>query len=212
LYRTSRLRAGLPLSQVTGEIATGWGLTSTLLPATDDPIRTRVHTSDGRVLAFQEYFVRERHDVEVASIEIDGIDAARPAPGVLESITGADVILIAPSNPVVSIDPVLAVPGIRDAVAARRSTVVAISPIVGGAALKGPADRLLRDLGHEPTVGGISAWYAPVASTLVIDLEDEAHADEIRSTGMGCVVTDTIMRNTEVSADLAAAAIEAVLP
>ena len=110
----------------------------------------------------------------------------------------------------VSIDPVLAVPGVREAVAARRDSVVAISPIVGGAALKGPADRLLRDLGHEPSVEGIAAWYA-VAATLVIDLEAESHADGVRAAGMECGVTDTIMRNVEVSADLAARAIAAVL-
>jgi LPPG:FO 2-phospho-L-lactate transferase len=211
LYRTSRLGAGLTLSQVTAEIANGWNLAATLLPATDDPVRTRVHTADGRELAFQEYFVRERHDVEVTSIHIDGIEAARPAPGVIEAIGSADVVVIAPSNPVVSIDPVLAVPGVGDAVAERRDRVVAISPIVGGAALKGPADRLLRDLRHEPSVEGIARWYAPVASTLVIDLEDESHAQGVRDAGIECVVTDTIMRNTEVSADLAATAIGAVL-
>ncbi len=209
LYRTSRLGAGNPLSAVTAEIIRGWGLSTRLLPVTDDPLRTRVRTTDGRELAFQEYFVRERHDVEVESVAVNGIEAARPAPGVIEAIESADAVVIAPSNPVVSIEPVLAVPGVREAVSAMRDRVVAISPIVGGAALKGPADRLLRDLGHEPSVAGIARWYEPVAATLVIDLEDQDHADAVRAAGVDCVVTDTIMRNAEVSADLAATAIAA---
>jgi LPPG:FO 2-phospho-L-lactate transferase len=211
LYRTSRLAEGAPLSEVTAEITGAWGLASRLLPATDDPVRTRVRTTDGRELAFQEYFVRERHDVEVAAIHLQGADAARPAPGVIEAIEGAEVVIIAPSNPVVSIDPVLAVPGVREAVQQRRGRVVAISPIVGGAALKGPADRLLRDLGHEPTVVGIARWYRDLAATLVVDLEDAELADAVTEEGTRCVVTDTIMRSTTVSAALARTAIDAAL-
>ena len=116
-----------------------------------------------------------------------GAEAARPAPGVLEAIQDAEVVVIAPSNPVVSIDPVLAVPGVRDAVVAARGRTVAVSPIVGGAALKGPADRLLRELGHEATVTGIARWYAPLAATLVIDDVDAALADEVAAAGLRCV-------------------------
>jgi LPPG:FO 2-phospho-L-lactate transferase len=209
LYRTSRLAEGISLSAVTGEIATAWGLASRLLPVSDDPLRTRVRDTSGRELAFQEYFVRERHDVEVASIRLDGLEAARPAPGVLDAIHDAEVVIIAPSNPVVSIDPVLAVPGVRDAVQRRRDRVAAISPIVGGAALKGPADRLLRDLGHEPTVVGIARWYRDLAATLVIDIEDAEQSDAVAAEGVRCVVTDTIMRTTTVSAALARTAIDA---
>jgi LPPG:FO 2-phospho-L-lactate transferase len=209
LYRTSRLAEGITLSAVTGEIAAAWGLASRLLPVSDDPLRTRVRDTAGRELAFQEYFVRERHDVEVASIRLDGLEAARPAAGVLDAILGAEVVIIAPSNPVVSIDPVLAVPGVRDAVQGRRGRTVAISPIVGGAALKGPADRLLRDLGHEPTVVGIARWYRDLAATLVIDIEDAAQADAVAAEGVRCVVTDTIMRTTTVSAALARTVIDA---
>jgi LPPG:FO 2-phospho-L-lactate transferase len=211
LYRTSRLAEGASLSTVTGEIAGAWGLASRLLPVTDDPLRTRVRDTDGRELAFQEYFVRERHDVEVASIRLDGLEATRPAPGVIEAILEAEVVIIAPSNPVVSIDPVLAVPGVREAVQRRRDRVVAISPIVGGAALKGPADRLLRDLGHEPTVVGIARWYRALATTLVIDIEDAEQSAAVAAEGVGCVVTDTIMRTTAVSAALARTAIDAAL-
>lgn len=209
LYRTSRLRAGCRLSEVTAEITRAWGIEASLLPATDDPVRTRVHTGDGRDLAFQEYFVRERHDVDVESVRVLGVESARPAPGVIDAVRAADVVVIAPSNPVVSIDPVLAVPGVREAVTARRDRVVAISPIVGGAALKGPADRLLRDLGHEPSVVGIARWYEPLASTLVIDLEDAGLAEVVTAVGVRCVVADTIMRSPQVSADLATTAIAA---
>lgn len=203
LYRTSRLRDGLALSEVTGEIALGWGITARLLPVTDDRLRTRVHTVDGRELAFQEYFVRERHDVDVTRVEVVGAGTARPAPGVMEAVRDAEVVVIAPSNPVVSIEPVLMVPGIREALTERRSSVAAVSPIVGGAALKGPADRLLRNLGHEPSVVGIARWYAPLAATLVVDVEDSHHSSAIEEAGMRCVVTDTIMRSVDVSANLA---------
>jgi LPPG:FO 2-phospho-L-lactate transferase len=209
LYRTSRLRDGLALSEVTAEIARGWGIATRLLPVSDDRLRTRVHTVDGRELAFQEYFVRERHDVDVARVEVVGAGTARPAPGVMEAVCDAEVVVVAPSNPVVSIEPVLMVPGIREALTDRRSSVVAVSPIVGGAALKGPADRLLRDLGHEPSVVGIARWYAPLAATLVIDVEDSHYSAEIEDAGMRCVVTDTIMRSVDVSADLASTVVAA---
>jgi len=211
LYRSSRMAEGLTLSEVTAEMTRAWELGCDLLPVSDDDLRTRIHTTDGRELAFQEYFVRERHDVEVSAIEVLGADVATPAPGVIAAIETADVVVVAPSNPVVSIDPVLAVPGVREAVARRRDSVIAVSPIVGGAALKGPADRLLRDLGHEASVVGIAQWYAPLAATLVIDVEDEGHRGAVESKNVSCVVTDTIMRSVDVSADLAAFTISAVL-
>lgn len=203
LYRTSRRRAGVTLSQVTREIARTWGLELTILPVSDDPLRTRLTAVDGTQLGFQEYFVREQHAVAIADVRIEGADAAHAAPGVLESITDADVVVIAPSNPVVSIDPVLAVPGVRDAVVAARARCVAISPIVGGAALKGPADRLLRELGHEPSVTGVARWYASLASVLVIDEVDAALADDVRASGIDAVVTPTVMSDPAAAAALA---------
>jgi LPPG:FO 2-phospho-L-lactate transferase len=137
-------------------------------------------------------------------VRFDGEDAAVPAPGVLEAIQRAGTVVIAPSNPVVSIGPVLAVAGVRDAVAARRNDVVAISPIVGGRALKGPADRMLHELGHEPSVVGVARLYEPLASTLVIDETDAERAEEIRALGLNCVVTDTIMRDPAAAATLSA--------
>ena len=210
LYRTSRLAAGASLTTVTAEIARSFGLDVTLLPVSEDPVRTRVTTVDGRDLAFQEYFVREQHAVEVASVRVVGAEDARPAPGVLEAIRSADAVVVAPSNPVVSIGPLLAVPGVRDAVVAARDRTVAVSPIVGGAALKGPADRLLRELGHEATAVGIARWYAPLAAALVVDEVDAALADEVATAGLRPVVTDTIMARPGVGAQLAAAALGAV--
>ncbi len=203
LYRTSRRRAGASLSQVTAEITAAWGLDLTVLPVSDDPLRTQLTTTDGRRLAFQEYFVREQHSVEVRSVEIVGASAARPAPGVLAAIEQADAVVVAPSNPVVSIDPVLAVPGVRAALAAARVRAVAVSPIVGGAALKGPADRLLRELGHEASVTAIARWYATSCATLVIDDVDAALADDVTAEGVRCVVAPTIMSGPAESAALA---------
>ena len=208
LYRTSRLAAGQSLSEVTAEIAAGWGIEATLLPVTNSPIWTTVIASDGRHLAFQEYFVKERHDVEVESVSVQGLENAEPSPGVIAAIEDAEAVIIAPSNPIVSINPVLDVKGVREAVAKRRESVVAISPIVGGAALKGPADRLLKDLGHDPSVEGVARLYEPVAASLVIDLADEALSESVENAGVRCVVTDTIMRSTTITAELARIAID----
>ena len=209
LYRTSRRLAGATLTQVTDEIATAWGLGLTVLPVTDDPVRTVLTTTDGVDLTFQEYFVRERHDVAVRSVRFDGAGHAVASRPVLDAIDDADVVVIAPSNPVVSIDPVLAVPGVREAVLRRRDRVVAVSPIVGGAALKGPADRLLRELGHDASAVGVARWYAPLAATLVIDTVDGGHAAAVEATGMRCVVTDTVMATPGVGAALASVCLNA---
>lgn len=203
MYRTSRLLAGASLGEVSAEIARTWGLRLGLLPVTDDPLRTVVTTADGRELAFQEYFVRERHDVAVSGVRFDGASSAVAGPGVLDAIVGADAVVVAPSNPVVSIDPVMAVPGVRDAVAAARDRTVAVSPIVGGAALKGPADRLMRELGGESTVVGVARWCAPFASTLVVDEADADLAPAVEAEGVRCVVAPTVMSKPGVAADLA---------
>ena len=203
LFRTARRRAGASLSQVTAEIAAAWGLTLRLLPVTDDAIRTRVTVDDDGEIGFQEYFVHRQHAVAVRAVRFEGAAEAAPAPGVLEAIATAATVVIAPSNPIVSIGPVLAVPGVRDAVAARREDVVAVSPIVAGAALKGPADRLLTELGHESSVVGVARIYAELAATLVIDTADSALAGAVEAEGLRCVVTDTIMSSPERSAALA---------
>jgi LPPG:FO 2-phospho-L-lactate transferase len=145
----------------------------------------------------------------VSAVRFAGASEARPAPDVVEAIEAADAIVIAPSNPIVSIGPVLAVPGVRDAVAARRDNAVAVSPIVAGAALKGPADRMLRELGHESSVVGVARLYADVAAVLVIDDADAALAAEVEATGMRCVVAPTVMSSPDVAAALARTTLEA---
>ncbi|HZM30084.1 MAG TPA: 2-phospho-L-lactate transferase [Acidimicrobiales bacterium] len=203
LYRTARRAEGARLSEVTGEIARAWGLELDVRPVSDDPVRTVLTLAgSGEELAFQDYFVRLRHAVAVSAVRFDGAAAARPALGVLEAIAAANALVVAPSNPIVSIGPVMAVPGVAEAVTARRDAVVAVSPLVGGRALKGPADRLMRELGHEDSVVGVAKLYAPFAGTLVIDEVDAEHAEAVRALGLRCVVTDTIMRDPAAAAAL----------
>lgn len=203
LFRTHRLSQGALLHEVTAEIATSWDLGLTVLPASNDRIQTMVTTVDEGEIPFQEYFVRRRHNVTVSSVRFAGADGARPGPGVLEALEQADVVVIAPSNPVVSIDPILAIDGVWPTLEARRSSVVAVSPIVGGKALKGPADRMLAELGHEASVTGIARWYRSIAGTLVIDEVDADQASAVESLGLSSVVTDTIMSDPDRAANLA---------
>ena len=206
LYRTQRASEGAGLAAITAEITAAWGLELQLVPVTEDRLRTLLTLADdGEEVTFQEYFVHRRHGVPVRSIRFDGADAARPAPGVLEAIAEARRVVIAPSNPIVSVDPVLAVPGVREAVAARRADTVAVSPIVAGSALKGPADRLLAELGHDASVVGVARLYAPLAATLVIDEADAHLADAVAAEGITPLVTPTVMRTPELAAALARA-------
>jgi LPPG:FO 2-phospho-L-lactate transferase len=203
LFRTQRLGDGAPLSAVTAEVAAAWGVDARLLPVTDDPLETRMDVEGEGEIGFQEYFVRRRHSVPVRGVRFAGAEAAGPGPGVLDALGTAGTVVICPSNPIVSIGPLLAVPGVRDAVVARRERVVAVSPIVAGAALKGPADRLLRELGHEASVVGVARLYAPLAATLVIDDADAALAPAVEAEGMRCIVTPTVMTGTAEAAALA---------
>ncbi|MEA2931217.1 MAG: 2-phospho-L-lactate transferase [Actinomycetota bacterium] len=209
LYRTRRRGEGAPLSTVTAEIGRAFGVGVQLLPATDDPVATRVDVSGEGEIDFQYYFVRRRHDVPVRGVRFDGADVARPGPGVLEALAAADRVVICPSNPIVSIDPILAVPGVRDAVVARRDAVVAVSPIVAGAALKGPAARLLADLGHDVSVVGVARLYAPLASVLVVDEADRWLAGAVEDEGLRCVVAPAVMRGRPEAVALAAAVLGA---
>jgi len=203
LYRTTRRHEGATLTEVTAEITAAWNLGLRLLPVTDDPLRTRVTVEGDGEIGFQEYFVQRQHSVAVSAVRFAGADECRPAPGVLEAIADADRLVIAPSNPIVSIGPLLAVPGIRDAVVARRVDVVAVSPIVAGAALKGPADRLMTELGHEASVVGVARIYAELAATLIIDEADADLASAVEAEGVRCIVAPTIMSSPERSAALA---------
>ena len=222
LHRTGRLAAGAGLTAITAEITAAWGLELTLLPMTEDRVATMMTLAptDGtrtpadrqadeaasgqasREVGFQEYFVRLGHSVAVESVRFDGASESLPGPGVLDALADADVVVIAPSNPIVSIGPLLAVPGIAEALRSRRADTVAVSPIVAGAALKGPADRLMRELGHEASVVGVARIYRDIAATLVVDTADAGLAGAVEAEGMACVVTDTIMSSPEVAADL----------
>lgn len=207
LFRTHRLAEGATLTEVTAAIARAWDLSLRLLPVTDDPVRTMVTLAEGddagREISFQEYFVQRHHSVAVSAVRFDGAPASSPGPGVLTALREAERVVIAPSNPIVSIDPVLAVPGVRDAIEAARDRVVAVSPIIAGSALKGPADRLLRELGHEPTVVGIARLYAPLAAALVVDEADAHLADAVAAEGIRPLVTRSVMSEPGVAESLA---------
>lgn len=204
-YRTARLAEGATLTEVTDEIRRAWSIPINVVPMSDDRFSTLVTIvePDGshREIAFQDYFVRLRHGVPVASVRFDG-DAELTDPA-RRALTGATSVVIAPSNPLVSIGPIRSLAGVDELLADRRERVVAISPIVGGAALKGPADRMLVELGHEPSVVGVARLYSPIASILVIDTIDAHHAAAIEATGMRCVVTDTVMSTPPVARQLA---------
>jgi LPPG:FO 2-phospho-L-lactate transferase len=192
LVRTSALRSGEPLSTVTARIAAALGVETRLLPASDEHVRTIVTTASGP-LDFQSWFVGRKHTDPVLGVRFEGAEAASPAPGVLEALAAADCVVIAPSNPFVSIDPILAVPGIRTAVAARRADAVAVSPIVGGRALRGPLAEMLSGLGHEPSALGVARLYAELVSTFVVDLADAELAPAIEALGLRAVVVPTVM-------------------
>ena len=192
LVRTQGLRAGRPLSQVIAEIARRLGARLRLLPMTDDRVRTCIRTPTGW-LTFQEYFVRDKARVEVLEVAYEGAADARPAPGVPEAIADADVIVVCPSNPVTSIGPILAVPGVGSALAATRATVVGVSPIVGGAAVSGPAGRLMTACGLPVSPLGVARAYAPWLDVLVADTQDRALAAELTAAGVTPAFADILM-------------------
>ena len=203
LYRTHRLGEGATISEVTAELARSWGLGLRVLPMSDARVETRLDVEGEGEIAFQDYFVRHRHAVTVKAVHYAGAAEATPAPGVLDAVANASRVVICPSNPVLSIAPILAVPGIEQAVAARREDVVAVSPIVAGAALKGPADRIMAELGVEATVVGVARLYAPFTGTLVIDVADADLAAAVEAEGVRCVVTPTVMHGLPEAAALA---------
>jgi LPPG:FO 2-phospho-L-lactate transferase len=212
LYRTQRLSVGTTLTRVTSEITGALGVATRLLPMSDDPVRTRLTLVDGPEVSFQEYFVGRRHAVAVESVRFSGAETAVPGPDVLDAIDGAEVVVVCPSNPIVSIGPLLAVPGIADALARRRPDTVAVSPIIAGAALKGPADRLMTELGHEATVVGVARAYADVVGTLVVDDADAGLADSVEACGVRCVVAPTVMHSPGHAATLASLLLDAARP
>jgi LPPG:FO 2-phospho-L-lactate transferase len=207
LARTEWLRSGVRLSAVTQRLGQALGLADRLLPVTDERLRTIIETRDGD-LDFQTYYVRHGHRHEVVGIRFEGADAATPAPGVVDALAAAAAILIAPSNPLISIGPILAVPGIRDALRSRTVPCVAVSPIVGGQAVRGPAADMMRALGHDPSPVGVADIYAGLIDAMVIDDVDAGVAVELGRRGLSVRPTDTIMRDAGARQHLATVALE----
>lgn len=203
IARSMWLAEGLTLSEVTDRIRRRLGVASRIIPVTDDALRTRFVTTTGETLEFQDYFVRRQHADPVARIDFAGAAQARPAPGVLAAIAGAERVIICPSNPVVSIGPILAVPGLREALTAVRDRVVAVSPIVQGAALRGPADRLLPVIGAEASASGVAGLYRELCATFVIDRRDPEEVSQVEALGMRPVLAETVMAEPEIAARLA---------
>ena len=192
LERTRRLQAGQRLSAITRAVCRAWGVRAQVLPVTDDPVPTRVRTAEHGWLDFQDYFVRHQCAPRVQAFEFVGAAQARPAPGVLEALTAAEAVLIAPSNPWVSIGPMLAIPGVREALASK--TVVAVSPLIGGRAVKGPAAKMYAEMGIEPSALAVARHYQGLVHGLVVDAADAALAPRITAaTGQAVLVTDAWM-------------------
>jgi LPPG:FO 2-phospho-L-lactate transferase len=207
LTRTAALRAGEPLSAITARLAAQLGVSARLLPMSDQPVRTVVRTTEA-TLTFQEYFVRDKALGDVVAVDYDGASAAHPAPGVLAAITDADLVVVCPSNPVTSVGPILAVPGVAAAlVAAPR--VVGVSPIVGGAPVSGPAGRLMRARGLEVSPLGVAAAYAPWLDTLLIDARDAGTTPALDRAGVRAVVADVMMTDRAREAALARRVLDA---
>ncbi|HEV7809107.1 MAG TPA: 2-phospho-L-lactate transferase, partial [Candidatus Limnocylindrales bacterium] len=212
IVRTARLRDGERLTTVCRALQQRLGVRAAILPMSDEPVRTEVRTDDGW-LAFQDYFVRLRQAPDVHEVRFAGIEAAGPTPEVVSAIDGASLIVIAPSNPIVSVGPILAVPGLRDRIGAARergTRVVAVSGIIGGKALKGPADRMLTSLGEEPTALGVARRYGSLIDTFFLDTVDAELAPAVEALGVRAVVADTIMTDEASRARLAGALLAAV--
>jgi len=209
VHRTRLLREGLTLTDVTARIARDLGVSHAVLPMSDQPVRTRILGPDGW-LSFQEYFVREKTQVDVRQVHYAGAGSALPAPGVLDAIVAADAVVICPSNPVTSIGPILAVPGIALALETTEATVVAVSPIIGGQAVSGPADRLMAASGLEVSAMGVAAAYAPWLEALLLHDVDAALAPRLEASGVRPIVADTLMRGRAGEIALARRVLEAV--
>jgi LPPG:FO 2-phospho-L-lactate transferase len=206
LLRTGMLAGGSTLSEVTARIATAWRLPFRLLPMTDDPVATMVATTDGRVLHFQEWWVGERAKPDVERVWLEGAATSVPAPGVLDAIAHADLVVVCPSNPIVSIGTILDVPGIRSAL--RDARVVGVTPIVGGRVVRGMADRLLPVAGAEVSAAGVARLYRDFLDGWVIDAVDAAVAGEVADLGVAVAVTDTVMRTVDIATAVARTAVD----
>ncbi len=207
LYRTMMLRRGLRLTEIVEEARRALGVGARILPMTDDRVRTVVKTEEG-LLPFQEYFVKQRCEPKVMGVVFEGIESARPSREVLEALKSADLIMIAPSNPVVSIGPILSLQGVRDLLNRAKATRLAVSPIIGGRTVKGPADKMLAAFGIEPTAYGVYSIYSEIVDIMVLDNADSEIALKIEGEGKKCIVTDILMRSREDAVRLARTVLE----
>jgi len=203
LHRTLRMRAGAGLAEVVDELRRGYGIATRILPMSEDPCPTLVELTDGVTVHFEEYLVRDGAPDDVKGVDLSAAAAARPGPGVLEALRDAHTIVVCPSNPVVSIGPILALPGVREAIAESAAPVVGVSPIVGNAPVKGPADRLLRGTGVEVSAHGVAGLYRDLLQGILIDARDEAQCADIEKLGLRCRAVDTMMVDRDVSKRLA---------
>jgi LPPG:FO 2-phospho-L-lactate transferase len=210
VFRTERMRGGEPLSTITAEIARSYGVSAQVMPMSDDRVRTFVKVRGRDAMPFQEYFVRRRFRGTVERIDLRGAARARPLSAALDAIRGSEAVIVAPSNPFVSIGPILALRGMREALRRARPHVAAISPIVGGKAIKGPAAKMLRALGHQPSALGVARLYRDLCAVFVLDTADRRAAAAVEKLGMRAVVTDTIMADETRSARLANAVLRAL--
>jgi len=210
LARTNLLRSGKTLSAATAVLAHRMGIHSHVLPMSDNRVATLVETPSG-TLNFQEYFVRERHQVEVRAVHFEGADKAKPAPGVLDCIASAEAVIFAPSNPVTSIGPILAVPGIREALCHTSAPIAAVSPIIGGDAFSGPAGTLMRRKGWPSTIAGVAQAYEDFLDVLIVDLADHSDADHLREGALHVLCANTVMKSMQDKQELARFTLHAAL-
>jgi LPPG:FO 2-phospho-L-lactate transferase len=210
IYRTNRLKQGIPLSQITDEIRANLGLKAKIIPMSDDRFETRITTPKG-TMHFEEYFVKNQCINEVLGVEFVGAASAKPSSGVLDAILNAEMVVVCPSNPIVSIGTILSVNGIKDALQRTNARVVAVSPIVAGAAIKGPADKMLRGLGFEVSAYGVAKLYSDFVDAIVIDVKDAEQKERIEKLGLNVAVTNTVMRALEDKISLAKAVLDVTI-
>jgi len=209
IHRTNLIKQGKTLSEITKNIAEHFAIPFTILPMSDNIFKTVITTPDGE-LSFQEYFVKRRFADKVLTITFNGMKRAKPAPGVLKAIDNADAIIIAPSNPIVSIGTILAVPDIREHIKNTKAKTIAVSPIVDGKAIKGPADTMLKDLGMDPSVIGVAKHYQDFLDMIVIDKQDKKQKKAIEKLGIKVIITDTMMKDIQTKKNLAQSVITAI--
>ena len=195
LIRTAGLMRGQKLSEITKEFCKIWGIRHAIFPMSDDPVRTMVHTDEGKVLGFQEYFVHQACQPIVDHFEFRGIETARPLPQVLDVVDSCDIVIVAPSNPWVSIDPILAIKGYRDAIS--KKTVIAVSPLIGGKAIKGPAAKIYQELGIEPCASAVAKHYQDLLTGFLFDNLDRNELEKIERWRIIALVTDILMKNKQ---------------